>query len=165
MRKSARSHAPETPATRLLRELGIAFSAHFYDYEDHGGTRVAALQLGIVEHQVIKTLIMEDEHREPLVVLMHGDRTVSTKALARQIPCKTVAPCAPNTASRHSGYLVGGTSPFATRKSMPVFVEKSILGQPMIFINGGRRGMLLQIAATVVVDVLRPKIVECGIEG
>ena len=111
MKKSRHSHAPETPATCLLRDRGIPFTAHFYDYEDHGGTHVAALQLGLEEHLVVKTLIMENERREPLVVLMHGDRTVSTKSLARQIACKTVTPCTPDTASRHSGYLVGGTSP------------------------------------------------------
>ncbi|MCB1909926.1 MAG: aminoacyl-tRNA deacylase [Rhodocyclaceae bacterium] len=164
MKKKSRKAAPETPATRMLRERGVDFTAHYYEYQDHGGTRVPALSLAIDEHLVIKTLVMENEQRAPLIVLMHGDRTVSTKSLARQIGCKTVTPCAPDTASRHSGYLVGGTSPFGIRKCLPVYVEKSILDLPTIFINGGRRGMLLQIVPAKLMELLQPQAVECGSE-
>ncbi|MCB1916976.1 MAG: aminoacyl-tRNA deacylase [Rhodocyclaceae bacterium] len=165
MTKKNRSSAPETPATRMLRDHAVPFTAHFYEYQAHGGTRVPAQHLEVDEHRVIKTLIMENESGDPLIVLMHGDRTVSTKSLARRIGCKKVAPCQPETANRHSGYLVGGTSPFGIRrKDVPVYVEKSILALPTIFINGGRRGMLLQISPSALLDLLQPETVECGIE-
>jgi Cys-tRNA(Pro) deacylase len=134
-------HAPETPATRFLRTHNIAHSNHLYDYEEHGGTKVSARELNVAEHAVVKTLVMEDENAKPLIVLMHGDRKVSTKELARQIGCKKVEPCKPEVANRHTGYLVGGTSPFGTKKQMPIYIEKSILDLPLIYINGGRRGL------------------------
>lgn len=137
---------PATPAIRLLKEKRVAFSVHTYAYEEHGGTAHAAECMGVPEHVVVKTLIMETDAKEPLVVLMHGDCEVSTKQLARLLAVKTVSPCDPKTASRHSGYMVGGTSPFGTRKAMPVYVEASILGLDRIFINGGRRGLQVQMA-------------------
>ena len=157
------THAPETPATRYLRQHGIAFSSHLYDYEEHGGTAVSARELNVSEHAVIKTLIMEDENAQPMVVLMHGDHKVSTKELARQIPCKHVEACKPETANRHSGYLVGGTSPFGTRKQMPVFLERTILDLPLIYINGGRRGFLVSLEPRVLVDLLRAQPVNCAL--
>lgn len=129
---SKNDHAPETPATRFLRSQRVAFSSHLYAYEEHGGTRVSARELGVDEHAVVKTLIFEDENAEPLIVLMHGDRTVSAKELARQIGRKKVAPCKPEVANRHTGFLVGGTSPFGTRRKMPVYVERGILELPLI---------------------------------
>jgi Cys-tRNA(Pro) deacylase len=134
-----------TPAQALLRQRGIAFSEHTYKYVDHGGTAVPAQALGVPEHHIVKTLVMEDEDGKPLIVLMHGDRTVSTKNLARQVGRKSIEPCAPAVAQRHTGYQVGGTSPFGTRKALPVFVERTILALPEIYINGGRRGLLLRI--------------------
>jgi len=142
----AKDKTPSTPAIRLLKTLKIDFTPRFYRYEERGGTAVSARELEVEEHQVIKTLIMEDEQQQPLIVLMHGDREVSTKALARTIGAKQVTPCKPAVADRHSGYQVGGTSPFGTRKVMPVYVESSILTLPRIFINGGRRGMLLELS-------------------
>jgi Cys-tRNA(Pro) deacylase len=139
------SKAPSTAATRLLRERGIPYSEHLYRYEERGGTRVSARELGVDEHAVVKTLVMEDEAGEPLVVLMHGDREVSTKALARQIGRRSVQICKPEVANRHSGYQVGGTSPIGTRKAMPVFVERSILDLPRVHVNGGSRGFLVGI--------------------
>lgn len=138
-------NAPETPATRFLRQQKMAFSTHLYAYEAHGGTKVSARELNVDEHCVVKTLVMEDESAKPLIVLMHGDRKVSTKELARQIGCKKVEPCQPDVANRHSGYLVGGTSPFGTKKPMPIYLEKSILDLPLIYINGGRRGFLVGV--------------------
>lgn len=138
-------HVSETPATQFLRKLGISFTEHVFEYVEHGGTRVGAEVLGIDEHLLVKTLIMEDERKQPLVVLMHGDRTVSTKNLARQAGCKSVGSCRPDVAQRHTGYQIGGTSPFGTRKRLPVFVERSILDCEKIYINGGRRGYLLGI--------------------
>jgi len=132
----------ETPATAFLKKNAVSYTEHPYDYEDKGGTRVSSEKLGVDEHSVVKTLVMEDEDKKPLVVLMHGDRDVSTKNLARQIGKKRVEPCKPDVAERHSGYQVGGTSPFGLRKPMPVFVEKTVLDLPKIFINGGRRGFL-----------------------
>ena len=155
-------HAPETPATRFLRSHGIAHSDHLYDYEEHGGTRVSARELNVDEHAVVKTLIMEDEHAKPLIVLMHGDRKVSTKELARQIGCKKVEPCKPEVANRHTGFLVGGTSPFGTKKPMPLYIEKSILDLPLIYVNGGRRGYLVGVHPHDILRVLQPKVVECG---
>ena len=156
-------HAPETPATRFLKAHGIPFSSHLYAYEEHGGTKVSARELNVDEHVVVKTLIMEDEMANPFVVLMHGDCKVSTKELARQIGCKKVAPCKPETANRHSGYLVGGTSPFGTRKPMPVYIEKSILDSSLIYINGGRRGFLVGIHPHDLLKVLQPKMVEVAL--
>lgn len=157
-------HAPETPATRFLRQHHIAFSAHLYDYEEHGGTAVSAAKLNVAEHAVVKTLVMQDEHARPLIVLMHGDRKVSTKELARQAGCKKVEPCVPETANRHTGYLVGGTSPFGTRKTMPVFIESSILDLSLIYINGGRRGFLVGIHPHDLMGVLKPLPVKVALE-
>ncbi|MBS1207843.1 MAG: rane protein [Proteobacteria bacterium] len=154
------SKAPVTAAIRVLREHKAAFTDHLYAYEEHGGTAVSARELGVEEHAVIKTLIMEDEHKHPLIVLMHGDHEVSTKNLARHIGVKTIAPCAPDVANRHSGYMVGGTSPFGTKKAMPVYLQQSILALPTIYINGGKRGYLIGIAPQVVVDILRPVLVD-----
>jgi Cys-tRNA(Pro) deacylase len=157
------THVSETPATQRLRRAGIAFSEHVYDYVEHGGTAESARQLAIDEHAVVKTLVMPDEKGEPLIVLMHGDRQVSTKQLAREIGRKSVAPCTPEAAERASGYQVGGTSPFATRTAMPVFVEATILGLDRICINGGRRGYLIGIEPRVLVDVLGARPVSCAL--
>jgi Cys-tRNA(Pro) deacylase len=157
------AHVSETPATQFLRAHGVAFSEHVYDYVDHGGTTESARQLGVPEHDVIKTLVMQDEHARPLIVLMHGDKQVSTKNLARQIGAKSVEPCAPEVANRHSGYLVGGTSPFGTRKNMPVFIEETILGLPRILINGGRRGYLVGLDPQVCLQLLAAKQVQCAL--
>jgi len=151
----AKVKSPVTAAVRVLRQAGVSFGEHPYGYEEKGGTAVSARELGVDEHCVVKTLIMEDERKAPLVVLMHGDRQVSTKELARVIGVKSVAPCAPDTAQRHSGYLVGGTSPFGTRKQMPVYVEESILSLPLIYINGGSRGFLVSIDPAELVRVLK----------
>ncbi|BAL23594.1 Cys-tRNA(Pro) deacylase [Azoarcus sp. KH32C] len=156
-------HAPETPATRFLKQHHIAFSTHLYEYEPHGGTSVSSRELNVSEHSVIKTLIMEDENGEPLVVLMHGDHKVSTKELARQTGRKRIEPCAPEVANRHSGYLVGGTSPFGLRKRMPILMEKTILDLPLIYINGGRRGFLIGIHPHDVIRILQPQLVEVAI--
>ena len=156
---------PSTPATRLLREKGVVYTEHPYRYEERGGTRVSARELGVDEHAVVKTLVMEDEAGAPLVVLMHGDREVSTKALARQLGRKSVLICRPEVAQRHSGYLVGGTSPFGTRKRMPVYVERSILALDRIYVNGGSRGFLVGIAPAELVRVLSPTPVDVAIEG
>ncbi len=155
---------PVTAAVRVLREHGVAFTHHPYEYEERGGTEVSARELGVDEHAVVKTLVMEDDAKRPLVVLMHGDRAVSTKALARHLGVKTVAPCAPAVADRHSGYQVGGTSPFGTRRAMPVYVERSILGLPRIYINGGRRGYLVGIAPADLVRVLQPVAVDVAVD-
>jgi len=158
-------HISETPATHFLRQHGIAFSEHPYEYEDKGGTAVSARELGVDEHCVIKTLVMQNESAKPLIVLMHGDCTVSTKNLARSIGCKSVAPCAPDAAQRHSGYQVGGTSPFGTKKPMPVYVEKEILSLPLIYINGGRRGYLVGIDPQILVSALQAVPVECALKA
>ncbi|WP_026377964.1 MULTISPECIES: aminoacyl-tRNA deacylase [Aestuariimicrobium] len=149
-----RTHPSETPATTVLRRAGVSFDPLVYSWVDHGGTSESARQLGLDEHAVIKTLVMQDEEAQPLVVLMHGDREVSTKQLARQIGCKSVTPCTPAIAQRHSGYQIGGTSPFGVRKPMPVFVESTVLDLDEIAINGGRRGFLVKIDPTVLTDVL-----------
>ena len=159
------SKTPSTPATRLLRQLKIPYTEHVYRYEEHGGTAVSSRELGVEEHAVVKTLVMEDDAGAPLVVLMHGDREVSTKALARQIGKKTVQICRPEVAQRHSGYLVGGTSPFGTRKEMRVHVERTILDLPKIYVNGGSRGFLVGIAPADLVRVLSPVPVDVAIEG
>jgi len=153
-------HAPETPATRFLRQHGVAFSCHPYAYEEHGGTRVSARELNVAEHAVIKTLIMQDESGAPLVVLMHGDRTVSTKELARQAGRKHIEPCKPEVANRHSGFLIGGTSPFGTKRRMPVFMERTILDLPLVYINGGRRGFLVGVHPHDILRVLQPQLVS-----
>jgi Cys-tRNA(Pro) deacylase len=155
-------HVSETPATQFLRKHQITFGEHPYDYVEHGGTTESARQLGVDEHDVVKTLVMEDEHGKPLIVLMHGDRTVSTKNLARQIGAKRVEPCKPEVAHRHSGYLVRGTSPFGTRKAMPVYIESTVLALDQIYVNGGKRGYLVSLAPSVLVTLLNAKAVECA---
>lgn len=156
------AQAPETPATKFLHAHRIAHSNHLYEYEDHGGTRVSSRELNVPEHAVVKTLVMEDESRKPLIVLMHGDRKVSTKELARQAGVKKISPCTPEDAHRHTGYMVGGCSPFGTKKQLPIYMEKTILDLPLIYINGGRRGYLVGVHPHDIVRVLAPKIVECG---
>jgi Cys-tRNA(Pro) deacylase len=156
-------HVSETPATQMLRAAGVAYTEHPYGYVDHGGTAESAAQLGVDEHSVVKTLVMQDEKAQPLIVLMHGDRQVSTKNLAREIGVKSVEPCRPEVAQRHSGYQVGGTSPFGIRKAMPIFVEASVLGLPKIHINGGRRGYLVGIAPQVLLDLLAARPVHCAL--
>lgn len=153
----------ETPATAMLRARGIAFTEHPYDYEPHGGALRSASELGVDPFCVVKTLIMQDQDAKPLVVLMHGNCKVSTKNLARQIGAKSVAPCDPEVAQRHSGYLVGGTSPFGTRRHMPVFVESSILALPRIYINGGRRGFLVALEPQACTQLLGARPVECAL--
>ena len=152
-----------TPAVHALRRHGVSFTEHLYRYEDRGGTRVSARELGVPEHAVVKTLVMEDERRQPLIVLMHGDREVSTKSLARAIGAKTVAPCRPEVAERHTGYMVGGTSPFGTRRPFPVYVERTILDLETIYVNGGRRGFLVAIAPQAFVDVLHATPVDVAL--
>lgn len=151
-----------TPAIHFLRERKISFTEHEYRYEERGGTAASSRELGVDEHIVIKTLLMEDERKQPLIILMHGDREVSTKNLARQIGAKTVTPCAPDVAQKHSGYLVGGTSPFGTRKKMPVYLERSIADLDRIYINGGARGFLVSLAPTELVRVLSPTLVDAA---
>ena len=154
----------ETPATALLRQHGVAFTEHPYEYLEHGGAEHSAAVLGLDPFTVVKTLIMQDQDARPVVVLMHGNRKVSTKNLARQIGAKAVEPCAPEVANRHSGYLVGGTSPFGTRRQMPVYIEQTILDLPRIAINGGRRGYLVGIDPQVCVQLLGARSVNCAIE-
>ena len=151
---------PVTPAVRVLREHGVEFTHHPYEYEERGGTAVSARELGVDEHAVIKTLVMEDDAKKPLVVLMHGDREVSTKNLARHLHVKTIAPCAPAVADRHSGYQVGGTSPFGTRRAMPVYMQRTIADLPRVYINGGKRGYLVGMTPTELMRVLRPEVVD-----
>jgi Cys-tRNA(Pro) deacylase len=154
-----------TPAIRVLREHGVSFTEHPYRYEARGGTRVSSRELGIDEHVVIKTLVMQDEAGQPLIVLMHGDREVSTRNLARQIGVKSVLPCDMATAERHTGYQVGGTSPFGMRKALPVYVERTILDVPRIYINGGRRGFLVSLAPADLERVLSPIPVDVAVVG
>lgn len=158
-----REHVSETPATRWLRTHRVAFSGHVYDYVEHGGAAHSAEVLGVDPAAVIKTLVMQDEHAKPLLVLMHGDRKVSTRALARQIGAKSVEPCQPEVASRHSGYLVGGTSPFATRRAMAVYYERSILELPRILVNGGRRGYLVALEPASCMQLLQAQPVQCAL--
>ncbi|SDF91855.1 Cys-tRNA(Pro) deacylase [Duganella sp. OV458] len=158
-----KEHISETPATQMLRKHKVAFTEHPYDYEEHGGTGVSSRELAVDEHHVVKTLVMQDEAAKPLIVLMHGDCKVSTKNLARNIGCKSVEPCKPEVASRHSGYMIGGTSPFGTRKTMPVYVEDSILALETIYINGGRRGYLVGIAPQVLTELLNARAVHCAL--
>lgn len=154
---------PVTAAIRVLRENGVDFVECPYKYEDKGGTAVSARELGVDEHGVIKTLIMEDEGKQPLVVLMHGDKEVSTKELARLSGVKRISPCNPDTANKHTGYMVGGISPFGTRRRMPVYLEESVLTLPRIYINGGRRGLLVGIDPHDLVRILKPALVNVGI--
>jgi Cys-tRNA(Pro) deacylase len=156
------SSAPQTPATRFLDQHRVARTDHLYAYEEHGGTRVSSRELNVPEHEVVKTLVMQDEGAHPLIVLMHGDLKVSTKELARQIGAKKVEPCRPEDAQRHTGYMVGGCSPFGTKKKLPVFVEKTILELPRIYINGGRRGFLVGIDPRELIRLLAPTAVDVG---
>ena len=159
---SKTKHVSETPATQFLRRHKVVFGEHPYEYVDHGGTEESARQLGVDEHCVVKTLVMEDEQAKPLIVLMHGDKTVSTKNLARQTGAKRIEPCKPDVANRHSGYLIGGTSPFGTRKTMPVYVESTILELDTIYLNGGRRGYLVSIPPAVLTELLKATPVSCA---
>jgi Cys-tRNA(Pro) deacylase len=149
-----------TPATQVLARHAVRYTVHEYDYVEHGGTAVSSNSLGVAEHEVVKTLVMEDEERKPLIVLMHGDRQVSTKELARQAGRKRIEPCKPDAAQRHTGYQVGGTSPFGLRKPLPIFVQRSILELPAIYINGGRRGLLVRISPADLVRLLSPTPVD-----
>jgi Cys-tRNA(Pro) deacylase len=158
-----RAHVSETPATHLLRAHKVEFTEHPYEYVEHGGANHSAEVLGMDPYAVVKTLVMQDERARPLLVLMHGNRKVSTRNLARQIGVKSVEPCAPEVANRHSGYLVGGTSPFATRREMPVYIEQTILELPRILINGGRRGYLVGIVPSVCVQLLAARPVNCAL--
>jgi Cys-tRNA(Pro) deacylase len=159
---SRKEHAPETPATAFLRQHGVSFSEHLYDYVEHGGTAESSKQLGVPEHAVVKTLVMQDQDAKPLIILMHGDRQVSLKNLARQIGAKRVEPCKPEVAQRQTGYQVGGTSPFGLRKAMAIFVERSILSLPLIYINGGGRGFLVSLSPQVLINVLQAQPVDCA---
>ena len=153
-----------TPAVHALRRHNVPFTEHPYRYEEHGGTSVSSRELGVPEHIVVKTLVMQDADRMPLIVLMHGDREVSTKALARAIGAKAIEPCRPDVAEKHTGYLVGGTSPFGTRKSMPVYVERTVLTLELVYVNGGRRGFLVALNPKAFVDVLKATLVDVAIE-
>jgi Cys-tRNA(Pro) deacylase len=161
--KNKNSHVSETPATQLLRANQVAFTEHPYEYLEHGGAQHSAAVLGLDPFTVVKTLVMQDQDARPLIVLMHGNRTVSTKNLARQIGAKSVEPCKPEVAQRHSGYMVGGTSPFGTRRQMPVYIESTILELPKIAINGGRRGYLVGIDPQVCVALLGATPVQCAL--
>jgi len=154
----------QTPATAFLKAHGIAFTEHTYRYVEHGGTAVSAESLGVPEHEVVKTLVMQDEQAKPLIVLMHGDRKVSTKNLARQAGRKSIEPCRPDVAQRHTGYQVGGTSPFGARKPLPIYMERSIAALPAIYLNGGRRGLLVKIKTQELVAVLKPELVDVALE-
>lgn len=160
----AKPKPPVTPAVRLLRRQGVEFTDHLYAYEEKGGTAVSARALGVEEHCVIKTLVMEDDLKQPLLVLMHGDRQVSTRELARQAGRRSIQPCSPEVANRHTGYLVGGTSPFGTHKAMPVFCERSIRDCPKIYLNGGKRGYLVGLAPADLLRLLQPHLVEVAIQ-
>ncbi len=155
-----RSKSPTTRAVMALRRAGVDFTAHTYAYESRGGTRVSSRELGVDEHAVIKTLVMQDENAAPLIVLMHGDRSVSTKSLARQLRVKSIAPCRPEVAEKHTGYKVGGTSPFGTRKPLPVYAERSIAELPNVYINGGSRGFLVNLLTEDLITVLEPTLVD-----
>ena len=160
----AKEKFPITLAVRELKAEQVEFTSHFYDYKEHGGTAVSARELGVDEHVVVKTLVMEDDGKKPLIVLMHGDLQVSGKQLARTINAKSVLPCSPETAQKHTGYLVGGTSPFGTRSAMPVYMEETILNLPRIYINGGKRGYLVGIDPNDAMRVLKPVLVKVGID-
>lgn len=161
----ARGKAPSTPAVRALRQSGVAFSEHLYSYEAHGGTRVAARELGVDEHCVVKTLVLQDEAGKPLLVLMPGNREVSTKQLARLLGVKQVSPCEPAVAQRHSGYQVGGTAPFGTRHPLPVYLEREVLALERVYVNGGSRGFLVGLTPGDLLRVLQATLVEVGIAG
>ena len=161
---SKATQVPETPATTWLRRHAVPFVEHVYRYVEHGGTAVSSQSLGVPEHAVVKTLVMQDERGKPLLVLMHGDRKVSTRNLARQVDRKRIEPCAPEVAQRHTGYQVGGTSPFGLRKPMPIFVERTVLGLDRIYINGGRRGFLVEIAPAVLASALAAVPVDCALQ-
>lgn len=163
MPKAKASHVSETPATRMLRMQGVAFEELVYTWHAHGSAQHSAQKLGLDPFTVVKTLVMQDQDAQPLVVLMHGNRNVSTKALARQIGAKHIEPCTVETAQRHSGYLVGGTSSFGLRRKMPVFIERSILALPRIAINGGRRGYLVAIDPQVCMQLLQATPVDCAL--
>jgi Cys-tRNA(Pro) deacylase len=154
----------KTPATQFLDERGVSYTEHFYEYVEHGGAGRGAEALGVPAAEVVKTLVMQDEQARPLIVLMHGDRKVSTKNLARQAGRKLIEPCKPEVAQRHSGYQVGGTSPFGTRKALPTFMERSITALPAIYINGGRRGFLLKVSTADLLKTLNPKLVDVALE-
>ncbi|MDY0213578.1 MAG: aminoacyl-tRNA deacylase [Desulfuromonadaceae bacterium] len=158
----AKKHSPSSPVTRLLQQHGAIFSVYAYKYSPKGGTACSAKELGIDEHQVIKTLVMEDEDGTPCIILMHGDCSVSTRKLARAIGCKTISPCKPEVAQRHTGYMVGGTSPFATRKKLPLYAEASIMELEQIYINAGRRGLLVCIAPRLLTSILNPTLVHAA---
>jgi Cys-tRNA(Pro) deacylase len=160
-----KAKTPVTPAVRVLRAAGVMFTDHLYNYEDKGGTAVSARELGVEEHSVVKTLVMEDDHRQPLIVLMHGDMQVSTKELARVLGVKGVHPCSPDVSMKHSGYMVGGTSPFGTREQFPIFMEETIVGLPKIYINGGKRGYLVGLSPQDAQQLLNPQLVRVGISG
>lgn len=164
MGQDSKNH-PVTPAIHFLKQNGVAFEPHLYKYEEKGGTSVSSRELGVPEHQVVKTLVMETETKSPLIILMHGDKQVSTKELARALAVKKVAPCAPETANRHTGYQVGGTSPFGTRKPLPVYVERTILALPRIWINGGGKGFLVSLDPRELERVLKPTAVEVAIDS
>ena len=159
---TTREKVPSTAAIRSLKAEGIDFTPRFYNYEDRGGTRVAARELEIREHEAVKTIVMEDDRKNPLIVLMHGDREISTKKLARFLGVKTITPCEPKVAMRHTGYMVGGTSPFGTKKTLPIYIEESILDLEKIFINAGRRGLLVEISVRDLVRILEPRTVNVG---
>ena len=154
----------DTPATVFLKANKVSYTEHEYEYVEHGGTEISASSLGVPEHDVVKTLVMQDEDEKPLIVLMHGDKKVSTKNLARQAGRKRIEPCKPEVAQRHSGYQVGGTSPFGTKKKMPVFMERSILDLPKIYINGGRRGFLVGISPQEISRTLNPQLVDAALD-
>ncbi|MEF3254394.1 MAG: Cys-tRNA(Pro) deacylase [Deferribacterales bacterium] len=151
---------PITPAIRFLKSKNVDFIPHLYEYEEKGGTKLSSKKLGVDEHIVIKTIVLEDDNKKPLIVLMHGDMEISTKNLARFLNVKTVTPCSPDTATKHTGYLVGGTSPFGTKKNLPIYAEKTIFDLDKIFINGGKRGFLIEISPSVIKDLLSPILVE-----
>lgn len=159
----AKEKMPITPAIRMLRAEKAVFSDHPYNYEEKGGTAVSARELGVDEHDVIKTLVMEDESKNPLIILMHGDQQVSTRELARQIHARQISPCSADMAQKHTGYQVGGTSPFGTRKKLPVYMEETIAGLEKIYINGGKRGYLIGMSPGELLRILRPVPVKVGI--
>jgi Cys-tRNA(Pro) deacylase len=159
----AKEKTPVTPAVRMLREAKVTFTDHLYAYEEKGGTAVSARELGVDEHAVVKTHVLEDDRKSPLIVLMHGDRQVSTRELARSIGARSITPCSPDVAQKHSGYLVGGTSPFGLKKQMPVYLESTVLDLPKIYLNGGKRGYLVGLAPQDVVRVLLPVLVSVAV--
>ncbi len=158
----AREEVPVTPAVRVLRAEKVEFEAHLYPYEEKGGTTSSSKALGVPEHSVVKTLVMEDDQRSPLIVLMHGDKQVSTKSLARALGVRSITPCSPDTANKHSGYLVGGTSPFGLKRAMPVYLESTIATLPRVYLNGGKRGFLVSLLPAELIRVLKPVLVSAA---